>query len=68
MSNTSTTPAIVGVQPETVERYVEADRRLVERLGVSPGPEFLMSLAVESADPVELMEDFMGIIVQEVRQ
>jgi hypothetical protein len=60
-------PALVELSPETVSRYVEADQELQLRLGKSPGPEFLMSLAVEREDPMTLIDVFCAAIVQSLR-
>lgn len=47
----------VGIQPEKYDLYVEADNLIVERLGISPGPELLMSTIVENEeDPLVLAE------------
>lgn len=60
-------PALVELPPEIVSRYVEADQELQRRLGKSPGPEFLMSLAVEREDPSQLIDEFCAAIVQHLR-
>jgi len=60
--------ALVELPPATVSRYVEADLELQRRLGKSPGPEFLMSLAVEREDPMILIDDFCAAIVQSLRE
>jgi hypothetical protein len=60
-------PALVELSPNTVSRYVEADQELQHRLGKSPGPEFLMSLAVEREDPMNLIDVFCATIVQSLR-
>ena len=54
-------PALVELPPDTVTRYVEA-------LGISPGPEFLMSLAIERENPMELIDVFCATIVQSLRE
>lgn len=61
-------PALVELPPATLERYVEADQELQRRLGKSPGPEFLMSLAVEREDPMNLIDVFCAAIVQSLRE
>jgi hypothetical protein len=61
-------PALVELPPAIVSRYVEADQELQRRLGKSPGPEFLMSLAVEREDPMNLIDDFCAAIVQSLRE
>jgi len=60
-------PALVELPPDTVSRYIEADQELQRRLGKSPGPEFLMSLAVEREDPMNLIDVFCAVIVQSLR-
>ena len=47
---------------------VVADDRLLLDLGASPGPEFLMSLAVEHEDAFELVDLFCGEIIDALRQ
>ena len=61
-------PAVVELPPDTISRYVEADQELQRRLGKSPGPEFLMSLAVEREDPMNLIDVFCAAIVQSFRE
>ena len=56
-------PAIVTVPEGTVARYDEASNEVEELLGLTPGSEFLMSLAVEHADPFELSILFLGEII-----
>jgi hypothetical protein len=61
-------PVIVTLPPETVERYQEASEEVEQTLGLSPGPEFLMSLAVEHEDPFEISSTFLGEIIQALRE
>ena len=61
-------PALVELPPDTVSRSVEADQELQRRLGKSPGPEFLMALAVEREDPMNLIDVFCAAIVQSLRE
>lgn len=61
-------PALVEVPRDTISRYIEADQELQRRLGKSPGPEFLMSLAVEREDPMNLIDVFCAAIVQSLRE
>ncbi len=61
-------PALVELPPDTISRYIEADLELQRRLGKSPGPEFLMSLAVEREDPMNLIDVFCAAIVQSLRE
>ena len=60
--------ALVELPPDTVSRYIEADQELQRRLGKSPGPEFLMSLAVEREDPMSLIDVLCAAIVQSLRE
>jgi hypothetical protein len=70
MQNTSieNQPVIVTVPPATIERYLEASQEVEQTLGLSPGPEFLMSLAVEHEDPFELSSTFLGTIIEALRE
>ena len=61
-------PIIVNVPKTTVSRYLEASEDVEERLGASPGPEFLMSLAVEHEDTSELVDLYCGEIIHALRQ
>ena len=56
-------PVIVTVPEGTVARYEEASNEVEELLGLTPGSEFLMSLAVEHEDPFELSNLFLGEII-----
>ena len=67
-TSTETQPVIVSVPPPTVERYFEASEEVEQQLGLTPGPEFLMSLAVEHEDPFELVDFFCGEIVDALRE
>ena len=60
-------PVIVTVPPATVSRYSEASKKIEQTLGASPGPEFLMSLAVEHEDAFELVDLFCGDIIDALR-
>lgn len=64
----ATQPVILTVSPDTVSRYVEASERLEQKLGASPGPEFLMSLAAEYQDALELVDLFCGEIIDALHQ
>ncbi len=66
--STDNQPVIVTVPPTTVSRYLEASENVEQRLGASPGPEFLMSLAVEHEDVFELVDLFCGEIIDALRQ
>ena len=61
-------PIIVSVPETTVSRYLEASEDIEQMLGASPGPEFLMSLAVEHEDASELVDLFCGEIIDALRQ
>lgn len=63
-STTENQPIIVTVPHTTVSRYSEASEEVEHTLGASPGPEFLMSLAVEHEDASELVDLYCGEIVQ----
>ena len=65
---TDNQPIIVTVASTTVSRYSEASEEVEQRLGASPGPEFLMSLAVEHEDAFELVDLFCGEIIDALRQ
>ncbi len=68
MKPTDNQPVIVTVPPATVSRYSEASEKVEQRLGTSPGPEFLMSLAIEHEDAFELVDLFCGEIIDALRQ
>ena len=65
---TDNQPVIVSVPPTTVSRYLEASEQVEQLLGASPGPEFLMGLAVEHEDAIELVDLFCGEIIDALRQ
>ena len=67
-TSTETQPVIVSVPPPTVERYFEASEEVQRKLGLTPGPEFLMSLAVEHEDPFGLVDLFCGEIIDALRE
>lgn len=67
-STTNNQPIIVNVPETTVSRYLEASEQVEQMLGASPGPEFLMSLAVEYEDTSELVGLYCGEIVRALRQ
>jgi hypothetical protein len=68
MKATDNQPIIVTVPQTTVSRYLEASEKVEQKLGASPGPEFLMSLAVEHEDISELVDLFCGEIIDALRQ
>ena len=61
MKSTDNQPVIVTVAPTTVSRYSEASEEVEQRLGASPGPEFLMSLAVELVDLLQDEHPFQAL-------
>ncbi len=65
---TNNQSVIVSVPPTTITRYLEASEQVEQTLGRSPGPEFLMSLAVEHEDAFELVDLFCGEIIEALRQ
>jgi hypothetical protein len=68
MKHNDNQPVIVTVPETTVSRYLEASEQVERKLGASPGPEFLMSLAVEHEDVFELVDLFCGQIIDALRQ
>ena len=68
MKATDNQPVIVNVPQATVSRYSEASEQVEQKLGTSPGPEFLMSLAVEHEDAFELVDLFCGEIIDALRK
>ena len=61
-------PVILDLPPDTIARYTEASEELEETIGLSPGPEFLMSLAVEHESPFEITSIFLGEIIEALRE
>jgi hypothetical protein len=47
---------------------LEASDEVEQTLGLSPGPEFLMGLAVEHEDPFQLSSIFLGTIIEALRE
>jgi hypothetical protein len=70
MQTTSTDrqPVVVDVPSETLARYAEANEELQETLGIAPGAEFLMGLAIEHESPFELSSLFLGEIIEALRE
>ena len=68
MSNHRNQPIIVSIASATLTRYSEASQDIAEKLGLSPGPEFLMSLAIEHADPFELSGLCIAEIIETLRE
>ncbi len=67
-TDTDRQPVVIDLPPDTLARYSEASEELEETLGLSPGPEFLMSLAVEHESPFELTSMFLGEIIEALRE
>ena len=61
-------PVIVTVLDTTITRYLEASEQVEQKLGATPGAEFLMSLAVEHEDALELVDLFCGEIIAALRE
>lgn len=68
MHNTDQQPVIVSINTPTLTRYLEACEDIEEKLGLSPGPEFLMSLAIEHEDPFEFSNLYIAEIVEALRE
>ncbi len=70
MQTTSTDkqPVILDLPSNTLARYLEANEELQETLGISPGAEFLMGLAVEHENPFELSSIFLSEIIDALRE
>ena len=63
MSNTQ--QATIEINPEKYKLYVEADNEISQRLGHSPGPEFLMSLMLENEeDSADLADIYCHTVLQ----
>ena len=67
MHNNDHQPVIVSVNTPTLLRYFEASEDIGEKLGLSPGPEFLMGLAIEHEDPFEFSDLYIAEIVEALR-
>lgn len=62
-----TEPTLIEIQPKTRELFEKADREIAERLGSSPGAEFLMSLMVENEeDPHDLADLYCFTVLREL--
>ena len=55
---------VVDVQTDVYQQYIEADKSIEEKLGESPGPEFLMSLAILRDDPIAIADEYLGTLVE----
>ena len=54
---------MVDVQTDVYQQYIEADKTIEEKFGKSPGPEFLMSLAILRDDPFEIAEEYVEELI-----
>ena len=43
----------INIRPDKYQIYVEADKRIAEKLGRSPGPETLMAILLENEEDSE---------------
>lgn len=68
MQHNDQQPVIVSITTPTLTRYLEACEDIEEKLGLSPGPEFLMSLAIEHEDPFEFSNIYIAEIVAALRE
>lgn len=55
----------VSITRKAAERYLQANREIGNRLGKSPGAEVLMSLVLEKENPVEFIQDYCNILLQQ---
>ena len=63
--STETKTASINLRPDKYDIYVEADRRIAEKLGRSPGPEALMALLLENEeDSDDLAEIYCHTILR----
>jgi hypothetical protein len=54
---------MVDVQTDVFQQYIKADKTIEEKFGKSPGPEFLMSLAILRDDPFEIAEEYVEELI-----
>ena len=64
---TQTIQTEITLQPETADLYIRANKEIEQRLGKSPGAEFLMALVVEKEDPTELADFYCDLVITEVQ-
>jgi hypothetical protein len=64
---TQTIQTEITLQPETADLYIKANKEIEQRLGKSPGAEFLMSLVVENEDPKDLADFYCDLVFTEVQ-
>lgn len=55
---------VVELSPELYREYVEASEALEQKVGESPGPEFLMALALQHGNPMQIIEEYAAIAVE----
>lgn len=61
----NTLQAIIELNADKYQLYVAADKEIAERLGQSPGPEFLMSLMLENEeDSADLADIYCHTVLQ----
>ena|SRR5438067_358930 len=59
---------MVDIHPKIYQQYVTASKALEKRLGKTPGPEFLMSIAIQREDPTLLADEYAATIIEEFTQ
>ena len=55
---------MVDVQTDIYQQYIEADRSIELKFGKSPGPEFLMSLAIQRESPSDIVDEYLSALVE----
>lgn len=55
---------MVDVQTDNYQQYIEADKTIEQKFGKSPGPEFLMSLAIQRENPFDIAEEYLEALVE----
>src|SRR5437867_3459362 len=56
---------MVDVQTDVYQQYIEADRSIEQKFGKSPGPEFLMSLAIQRENPSDVADDYLAALIEQ---
>ncbi len=54
---------MVDVERDVYQQYIEADKTIEETFGKSPGPEFLMSLAILRDDPFQIADEYVEELI-----
>lgn len=63
-----TEPATIEIKSTTREVFEQADKEIAQRLGNSPGPEFLMSLMIENEDdPIDLADLYCFTVLRDLQ-